>query len=144
VLFGLTGLLTGCQEPLHPGKPLTVIRISSFERVAGQWEGKPEQVRLPDRGETRGVVLVIKENGVFKFEDENSTDAGLGSGRFTIQDGQLVSDAGDRTTTVILHERGNNHFLDVDVSFKGGDRYTLDMRRAAPGDNPITSPRSPH
>lgn len=142
-VIGLTWVPIGCHEGMHPGAPPTVTRITSLEKVTGQWEGKPQQVRLPDKREAGRIVLIIKDSGDYTFEDANSSDAGLGAGRFTIQDGKLVADTGKRVTTVTLYERDNAHFLVVDVAFTGGDRYSLEMRRVPPGVNPITSPKSP-
>lgn len=58
----LAAILVGCGA-LHSRPGSTIVPISSFDKVAGKWEGLSKHV--PDMHEHAWVALNVEDNGTF-------------------------------------------------------------------------------
>ena len=74
LVLAVTGcnLFTWGDQP-----PADVQRITTFDQVSGEWEGKVDKL-LPSGQDSGPLVLDIKGDGMYKFLTGLSTDPGLG------------------------------------------------------------------
>lgn len=89
VLFALVELAVtdfGCAA--FRSSPGTMVPISSFDQVAGQWEGMSK--RIPTMRKHASVWLSIGNNGAFTVVSDRGTAILLGAGIFTRLEGQLL------------------------------------------------------
>jgi hypothetical protein len=116
----------GCETlQSHPG--LTIVPISSFDQLAGKWEGLSK--RVPDMQDDAQVILIIGENGHFNFVSNRATGYLLGTGALTILDGRAHGKTGSGTGTVTLHDKAGSPVLVVEVSLNDGHHYYIEMTR---------------
>ena len=120
----LATTLFGC-ETLRSQPGLTIVPISSFDQLAGKWEGLSK--RVPDMQDDAQVILIIGKNGHFNFVSNRATGYLLGTGTLTILDGRAHGKTGSGTGTVTLHEKAGNSILVVEVSLNDGHHYYLEM-----------------
>lgn len=109
----------------HPG--LTIVPISSFNQLAGEWQGLSK--RLPDMQDDAQVILMIRENGHFNFVSNRTMGYLLGTGTLTILDGRAHGKTGSGTGTVTLHDKAGSPVLVVEVSLNDGHHYYIEMTR---------------
>ena len=114
----------GCETlQSHPG--LTIVPISSFNQLAGKWEGLSK--RVPDMQDDAWVILIIGENGHFNFISNRATGYLLGTGTLTILDGRAHGKTGSGTGTITLHDKAGNLVLVVEAALNDGKHYYLEM-----------------
>jgi hypothetical protein len=104
---------------------LTIIPISTFEQVAGKWEGLSK--RMPDMRDHAQVVVIISENGHFNFISDRGTGLLLGTGTLTILEGKLFGKTGSGTGTFTLHNKAGNLVLVLEAALNDGNHYYLEM-----------------
>jgi len=107
----------------RPETPL--VPISSFDQVAGTWEGVSK--RLPDMRDDAWVILIISEKGSFKFASNRETELLLETGTLTILEGRVFAKTDTGVGTFTLHDKGGNLVLVVEASLNDGHHYYLEM-----------------
>lgn len=116
--------LIGCgTSQSRPG--LTIIPISTFEQVAGKWEGLSK--RMPDMRDHAQVVVIINKNGHFNFISDRVTGVLLGTGTLTILEGKVFGKTGSGTGTFTLHDKAGNLVLVLEAALNDGNHYYLEM-----------------
>src|SRR5262245_9156734 len=117
-------MLIGCgTSQSRPG--LTIIPISSFDQVAGNWEGLSK--RLPDMRDHAQVVVTISKNGHFNFISDRGTGFLLGSGTLHIHDGKAFGKTGSGTGTFTLHGKAGKPVLVLEAVLTDSNHYYLEM-----------------
>lgn len=125
-LAWIMAISLGCGAlQARPDTPL--VPISSFEQVAGTWEGMSK--RLPDMRDAAWVILIISEKGLFKFASNRETELLLGTGTLTILEGRVFAKTGTGTATFTLHDKVGHLVLVVEASLNDGLHYYLEMTR---------------
>jgi hypothetical protein len=129
MLFTLAWLVItvfGCETlQSHPG--LTIVPISSFDQLAGEWKGLSK--RVPDMQDDAWVILIIGEKGHFNFISNRAKGYLLGTGTLTILDGRAHGKTGSGTGAFTLHDKAGSPVLVVEVSLDDGHHYYLEMTR---------------
>jgi hypothetical protein len=126
IVAWLATTVFGCETlQSHPG--LTIVPISSFDQLAGKWEGLSK--RVPDMRDDAWVILIIGENGHFNFVSNRATGYLLGTGALMILDGRAHGKTGSGTGTVTLHDKAGSPVLVVEVSLNDGHHYYIEMTR---------------
>ncbi len=116
--------LIGCGTSLsRPG--LTIIPISTFDQVAGKWEGLSK--RMPDMRDHARVVVIISENGHINFISDRGTRLLLGTGTLTILKGKVFGKTGGGTGTFTLHDKAGNRVLVLEAARNDGNHFYLEM-----------------
>lgn len=105
----------------------TIIPISTFEQVAGKWEGLSKH--MPDMRNHAQVLVIINEKGHFNFVSDRETGILLGTGTLTILDGKVFGKSGSGTGTFTLHDKGGNFVLVLEAALNDGNHYYLEMTR---------------
>ena len=123
-LGSLAAFVFGCGT-LQSQPGLTIIPISTFEQVAGKWEGLSK--RLPDMRDHAQVVVIINEKGHFNFISDRGTGLLLGTGTLTILDGKVFGKTGSGTGTFTLHDKAGNRMLVLEAALNDGNHYYLEM-----------------
>jgi hypothetical protein len=122
--FLMITTLIGCgTSQSRPG--LTIIPISTFEQVAGKWEGLSK--RMPDMRDHAQVVVIINEKGHFNFASDRRTGVLLGTGTLTILEGKVFGKTGSGTGTFTLHDKAGNLVLVLEAALNDGNHYYLEM-----------------
>lgn len=117
-----TGFGCGALQS-HPN--LTLVPISSFDQLAGKWEGLSK--RLPDMQDDAWVILIIGENGSFTFVSNRAKDYLLGTGTLAILDGRAHGKTESGTSALTLYDKVGNLVLVVEAALNDGKHYYLEM-----------------
>ena len=120
----LAAFVFGCGT-LQSQPGLTIIPISTFEQVAGKWEGLSK--RLPNMRDHAQVVVIINEKGHFNFISDRGTGLLLGTGSLTILEGKVFGKTGSGTGTFTLHDKAGNRMLVLEAALNDGNHYYLEM-----------------
>ncbi len=120
----LAAFVFGCGS-LQARSGSTIVPISTFKQVAGKWEGLSK--RMPDMRDHAQVIVIISENGHFKFASDRGTGLLLGTGTLTILNGQVIGKTGSGTGTFTLHDKGGNSVLVLEAALTDGNHYYLEM-----------------
>lgn len=123
----LAAIFLGCgASHSHPGS--TIVPISSFDKVAGKWEGLSKHV--PDMKKHAWVVLNVEDNGTFTFVSNEGKKILLGAGTLTPIKGHLFGKTYKGSGTFTFHNRSGKEILVVDVALNDGNHYYLELTRA--------------
>jgi hypothetical protein len=123
----LAVILFGCgASHSHPGSG--VVPISSFDTVAGKWEGLSKHV--PDMHKHAWVMLNVEDNGTFTVVSNEGRAVLLGAGNLTLIDGQLFGKTSRGRGTFTLHDRSGKGVLVVQVALNDGNHYYVELTRA--------------
>ena len=125
VLLGAWFFL-GCATP-QPSPPLTVVPISDFSSVAGKWAGT---FWVGARNNEDWVELQINPDGSYEYSSVNNWGAMLGSDRFSLRDGKLISVEGGGEAIYTLYQRNGKRMLKVKVVTNKGRRLTAELTPA--------------
>jgi hypothetical protein len=109
----------------HPGS--TIVPISSFEKVAGKWEGLSKHV--PDMHKHAWVMLNVEENGTFTFVSNEGKKILLGAGTLTPIEGHLFGKTYKGSGTFTLHNKSGKSVLVVEAAMNAGNHYYLELTR---------------
>jgi hypothetical protein len=116
----------GCAASrTSPG--LKIVPVASLATVAGHWQGLSK--RLPDMRDDAWVLLMIREDGFFKFAGNRETDIVLGIGTLTIRDGTVVVTGTQGSGTLTLHDKGGDSVLVIQATLKDGRHLYMEMTR---------------
>jgi hypothetical protein len=110
----------------HPDS--AIVPISSFENVAGKWEGLSKHV--PDMHKHAWVMLNVEENGTFTVVSNEGRAILLGAGNLTLIDGQLFGKTSKGRGTFTLHDRSGKGVLVVDAALNDANHYYVELTRA--------------
>jgi hypothetical protein len=117
IFFGCGGLQS---QPVS-----SIVPISSFDQVAGKWEGLSK--RMPDMRDHAWVILIISEKGFFHFASNRATGLLLGTGTLHIHDGEVFGKTGTGSGTFTLHDKAGKPVLVVEAALNDGNHYYLEM-----------------
>jgi hypothetical protein len=120
----LAATIFGCGA-LQSQPASRVIPISTFEQVAGKWEGLSK--RMPDMRDHAQVIVIITEKGHVNFVSDRGTGLLLGTGALTILDGKMFGKTGSGTGTFTLHDKAGNFVLVLEAALNDGNHYYLEM-----------------
>jgi RpiB/LacA/LacB family sugar-phosphate isomerase len=117
IFFGCGGLQS---QPVS-----RIVPISSFDQVAGKWEGLSK--RMPDMRDHAWVILIISEKGFFHFASNRATGLLLGTGTLHIHDGEVFGKTGTGSGTFTLHDKAGKPVLVVEAALNDGNHYYLEL-----------------
>ena len=106
---------------------LKIVPVAGIAGVAGDWQGLSK--RLPDMRDDAWVLLMIREDGYFKFAGNRETDIVLGVGTLTIRDGLVVATGEQGSGTLTLHDKGGDSLLVIQATLKDGRHLYMEMTR---------------
>lgn len=75
------------------------------------------------------VLLMIREDGHFKFAGNRETEIVLGIGTLTIRDGMVVATGEQGSGTLTLHDKGGGAVLVIQATLKNGRHLYMEMTR---------------
>jgi len=116
----------GCATT-QPSQPSTVVPISEFSSVAGKWAGT---FWVGPRSYEDWVELQINPDGSYEYSSVNEWGAMLGSDRFSLRDGKLISVEGGGEAIYTLYQRNGKRMLKVKVVTNKGRRITAELTPA--------------
>jgi len=125
VLLGAL-LFLGCATT-QSSQPSKVVPISEFSSVAGKWAGT---FWLDPRDYEDWVELQINPDGSYEYSSVNEWGAMLGSDRFSLRDGKLISVEGGGEAIYTLHQRNGKRMLKVKIVTNKGQRLTAELTPA--------------
>ena len=108
--------------------PLTLVHITDIKEVEGNWEGAVKNVRTGR--DTGRIVLVLTAHdtyGSYSFGGDTAQGYLVGTGRVTVQSGQLLSDIGQRTVVFTLCLRNGEKVVAAHVFGKDGNPYYVEL-----------------
>jgi hypothetical protein len=125
----LVSLFTACAGlGTEQNIPLTPVSITDIKEVEGNWEGVVRNVRTGR--DTGRIVLVLTSHdtyGSYSFGGDTAQGYLVGTGRVTLQSGQLPSDIGQRTVLFTFCLRGGEKVLATHVFGKDGNPYYMEL-----------------
>lgn len=125
-LVGLAASVLSCEAlPSPPG--LKIVPISSFDMMAGEWEGLSKTV--PDMRDHARVLLTARAQGRFSLLTDRGADLLLGTGTLTILDGRAFAKSRHGPGIFTLHEKAGALVLVGEVALNDGHHYYLEMTR---------------
>lgn len=108
--------------------PLTLVPITDLKEVEGTWEGLMKNVRTgKDAGRIVMVLTAHDTYGSYSFGGDTSQGYIVGAGRLTVQNGQLLSDMGQRTVVLTFCQRSNEKVLAAYAFGKDGNLYYMEL-----------------
>ncbi len=113
-----------------PTTPATIVPITSYGMVAGQWQGLVSGISTRRADESDSVQVTIGGDGGYKFATYRTIGAFEGSGTFALRDGKLVTEHEGRPTTLTFYERDGRRWLKGDGVMRNGVPITVDLRPA--------------
>jgi hypothetical protein len=124
IVGGLAITIMGCGS--LPSPPVSkIVRISGFDKIAGEWEGLSKSV--PDMREHARVLLTVSEKGHFNFASDRAAGLVLGTGALYIQDGIVFGRSSAGTGMFTLHDSAGKRVLVVDAALNDGNHYFVEM-----------------
>ena len=125
----LVSLFTACAGlGTEQNIPLTPVSITDIKEVEGSWEGVVKNVRTGR--DTGRIVLVLTSHdtyGTYSFGGDIAQGYLVGTGRVTLQSGQLPSDIGQRTVLFTFCLRGGEEVVAAHVFGKDGNPYYVEL-----------------
>ena len=129
VLWLLVSSLAACAGlSTQQEIPLTLVPIADLKEVEGNWEGPVRNVRTGR--DTGRIVLVLTTHdtyGSYSFGGDTAQGYLVGTGRLTLQSGQLLSDIGQRTVVFTLCLRGSEKVVAAHAFGKDGNSYYMEL-----------------
>jgi hypothetical protein len=108
--------------------PLTLVPITDVKEVEGTWEGLVKNVRTGrDAGRIVLVLTARDTYGSYSFGGDTAQGYIVGTGRLSVQSGQLLSDMGQRTVVLTFCQRSNEKVLAAYVFGKDGNHYYMEL-----------------
>lgn len=108
--------------------PLTPVPITNIKEVEGTWEGLVKNVRTGRDAGRIALVLTARDTyGSYSFGGDTVQGYIVGTGRLTVQNGQLLSDMGQRTVVLTNCLRGNEKVVAAYVFGKDGNLYYMEL-----------------
>lgn len=129
VFLLLVSLLAACaglgtQQEI----PLTLVPITEVKEVEGTWEGLVKNVRTGRDAGRIVLVLTARDTfGSYSFGGDTAQGYIVGAGRLTVQNGQLLSDLGQRTVVLTFCQRSNEKVLATYAFGKDGNPYYMEL-----------------
>jgi hypothetical protein len=133
ILVCVATAVLGCEH-VQSRHGLKIVPISSFDKIAGEWEGMSKT--MPDMRDDASVLLVITERGHFNFVSDRGTELLLGTGKLTFVDGTVVANSSHGTGTFTLHDKADTSVLVADGLLKDGRHFYLEMTRLEQANDP--------
>src|SRR5262245_51695119 len=94
-----------------PQPPATVIPITSFQQVAGKWEGLVVGIPSKSKDEGDWIDVTISPDGTFDFGVYRTIGVFGGKGQFVLKDGKMTSQTQRGNSEWTLTERGGKQSL---------------------------------
>lgn len=108
--------------------PLTPVPITEVKEAEGTWEGLVKNVRTGrDAGQIVLVLTTHDTYGSYSFGGDTAQGTLVGAGRLTVQNGQLLSDIGQRTVVLTLCQRSREKVLAAHAFGKDGNPYYMEL-----------------
>ncbi len=119
-------LLGACAESVV--RPSTVVPIRSFSQVAGKWDGLA--IGAKTAGDASFFLITIADDGTYQAGTTRGMGVFAGSGKLTIKDGKLITEADSDSATYTLYESGGKRVLQLDGVVKPGRGVTANLTPA--------------
>ena len=113
-----------------PQPPATVIPITSFQMVAGKWEGIVTGIPSKSKDEGDWIDVTIGQDGTYDFGVYRTIGMFGGKGQFVLKDGKLTSQSQRGNAEWTLVERGGKQSLRGEGALETYMKITADLNRA--------------
>jgi hypothetical protein len=118
--------IAGCTSA--PPPPATTVPITSFQMVAGKWQGTVVGLSgSKDEGDS--IEVTIGEDGSYDFGMFRTIGMFGGKGQFGLKDGKLTSQSQRGSAEYTLSERGGRQYLRGEGLFENNRMVTADLTR---------------
>jgi hypothetical protein len=118
--------IAGCTSA--PPPPATTVPITSFQMVAGKWQGTVVGLSgSKDEGDS--IEVTIGEDGSYDFGMFRTIGMFGGKGQFGLKDGKLTSQSQRGNAEYTLSERGGRQYLRGEGLFENNRMVTADLTR---------------
>ena len=118
--------IAGCTSA--PPPPATTVPITSFQMVAGKWQGTVVGLSgSKDEGDS--IEVTIGEDGSYDFGMFRTIGMFGGKGQFGLKDGKLTSQSQRGNAEYTLSERGGRQYLRGEGLFENNKTVTADLTR---------------
>jgi hypothetical protein len=119
--------IAGCTSA-PPQPPATTVPITSFQMVAGKWQGTVVGLSgSKDEGDS--IEVTIGEDGSYDFGMFRTIGMFGGKGQFGLKDGKLTSQSQRGNAEYTLSERGGRQYLRGEGLFENNRMVTADLTR---------------
>ena len=119
--------IAGCTSTA-PQPPATTVPITSFQMVAGKWQGTVVGLSgSKDEGDS--IEVTIGEDGSYDFGMFRTIGMFGGKGQFGLKDGKLTSQSQRGNAEYTLSERGGRQYLRGEGLFENNKTVTADLTR---------------
>ena len=119
--------IAGCTSA-PPPPPATTVPITSFQMVAGKWQGTVVGLSgSKDEGDS--IEVTIGEDGSYDFGMFRTIGMFGGKGQFGLKDGKLTSQSQRGNAEYTLSERGGRQYLRGEGLFENSKMVTADLTR---------------
>jgi len=119
--------IAGCTSA-PPPPPATTVPITSFQMVAGKWQGTVVGLSgSKDEGDS--IEVTIGEDGSYDFGMFRTIGMFGGKGQFGLKDGKLTSQSQRGNAEYTLSERGGRQYLRGEGLFENNKTVTADLTR---------------
>ena len=119
--------IAGCTSA-PPPPPATTVPITSFQMVAGKWQGTVVGLSgSKDEGDS--IEVTIGEDGSYDFGMFRTIGMFGGKGQFGLKDGKLTSQSQRGNAEYTLSERGGRQYLRGEGLFENNRMVTADLTR---------------
>ena len=119
--------IAGCTSTA-PQPPATTVPITSFQMVAGKWQGTVVGLSgSKDEGDS--IEVTIGEDGSYDFGMFRTIGMFGGKGQFGLKDGKLTSQSQRGNAEYTLSERGGRQYLRGEGLFENNRMVTADLTR---------------
>jgi hypothetical protein len=120
--------IAGCTSA-PPPPPTTTVPITSFQMVAGKWEGTVVGISGKSKDEGDSIEVTIGEDGSYDFGIFRTIGMFGGKGQFGLKDGKLTSQSQRGSAEYTLSERGGRQYLRGEGLWENNRKVTADLTR---------------
>ncbi|HTY80905.1 MAG TPA: hypothetical protein VMI34_23985 [Candidatus Bathyarchaeia archaeon] len=128
ILVVLAVTIAACTSAA-PQPPATTIPITSFQMVAGKWEGTVTGIPSKSKDEGDWIEVTIGQDGAYDFGVYRTIGMFGGKGQFVLKDGKMTSQSPRGTAEWTLTDRGGKQYLRGEGTLETYMKVSADLNR---------------